>query len=72
MKRRPTGYVATCQCGVVIGAMDINRTDRADAGKLLGRRLFDGCTVEPRFAGTWVAEIGPCRCRSAAKEAGSD
>ena len=41
MKRRPTGFVATCQCGVAIGAMDINRTERADAGRLLA----NGCTT---------------------------
>ncbi|EIU1490842.1 hypothetical protein ACTVD7_005554 [Pseudomonas aeruginosa] len=65
MKRRPTGFVATCQCGVAVGAMDINRTERADAGRLLGKWLYDGCTVEPRFAGTWSAEIGPCKCPKA-------
>ncbi|AWE96266.1 hypothetical protein CSC26_7217 (plasmid) [Pseudomonas aeruginosa] len=45
--------------------MDINRTERADAGRLLGKWLYDGCTVEPRFAGTWSAEIGPCKCPKA-------
>ncbi|HEQ0021719.1 TPA: hypothetical protein VDW60_003972 [Pseudomonas aeruginosa] len=65
MKRRPTGFVATCQCGVAVGAMDINRTERADAGRLLGKWLYDGCTVEPRFAGTWSTEIGPCKCPKA-------
>lgn len=34
-KKRPTGFVATCQCGVVVGAMDSKRTDQREAGKLL-------------------------------------
>lgn len=61
-KKRPTGFVATCQCGVVVGAMDSKRTDQREAGKLLGKWLADGCTVEPRFTGTWEAAIAPCCC----------
>lgn len=70
MKRRPTGFVAKCQCGVSVGALDINRTERRDAGKILGQWLFDGCTVEPRFAGTWSEQISGCRC--AQPSAGGD
>ncbi len=62
MKRKPNGFVATCQCGKVIGAMDYNRTDRADSGKILGQWLADGCTIEPRFTGTWSADISSCTC----------
>lgn len=62
MKRKPTGFVATCQCGVIVGAMDYARTDRREAGAMLGRWLHDGCTVEPRFAGTWSATVEACRC----------
>lgn len=61
-KKQLTGFVATCQCGVVVGAMDYTRTDRKDAGKMLGKWLHDGCTVEPRFAGTWSATVEACRC----------
>lgn len=62
MKKKPTGFVSKCQCGVIVGAMDYTRTDRKDAGQMLGKWLHDGCTVEPRFAGTWEASIEPCRC----------
>lgn len=65
MSRKPNGFVAKCQCGVFIGAMDLNRTDRKDAGRILGEWLFKGCTVEPRFAGTWTAAIEPCKCKQA-------
>jgi hypothetical protein len=61
-KQKPTGFIATCQCGMVVGAMDYSRTERRDAGKLLGQWLADGCTVEPRFQGTWSADVMPCRC----------
>lgn len=61
-KKTPTGFVATCQCGVIVGAMDYARTDRKDAGQILGKWLHDGCTVEPRFAGTWSATVEACRC----------
>ena len=61
-KKKPTGFVATCQCGVIVGAMDYTRTDRKDAGQMLGKWLHDGCTVEPRFEGTWKATVGACRC----------
>lgn len=62
MNRRPTGFVATCRCGWVVGAMDLERTGRTDAGKILGQWLFNGCTVAPRFEGTWSVTVESCRC----------
>lgn len=62
MKRRPNGFTATCQCGRVVGAMDINRTERAEAGKILGRWLFEGCIVTPQFEGTWCVQVSSCAC----------
>lgn len=61
-KPPPSGFVATCRCGVVVGAMDYDRTNRRDAGKILGQWLHEGCTVEPRFRGSWRVPIEPCRC----------
>lgn len=66
MKREPTGFVAKCQCGVYVGALDYDRIDREGAGKLMGRWLADGCTVEPRFEGTWSETIKPCECNKPA------
>lgn len=63
MKLKPTGFVAKCQCGVAVGAMDIERTERKDAGHMLGEWLSSGCTVEPRFGGTWSEHIEPCKCK---------
>lgn len=60
--KQPTGFVAVCQCGVTIGALDYSRTDRKEAGQLVGKWLYHGCTVEPRFTGTWSAAIGKCEC----------
>ena len=65
MKKKPTGFVAKCQCGVFIGAMDKDRTDPRDAGKILGKWLEDGCTVEPRFEGTWSVHLSACQCSEA-------
>lgn len=61
-KRKPTGFVATCQCGKVTGAMDYQHTPRQEAGELLGRWLLNGCAVEPRFTGTWSVHVEPCVC----------
>lgn len=63
-KRKPKGFVAICQCGVTVGAMDLTRTEKADAGRILGQWLEGGCTVEPRFNGTWSAQIQRCQCSS--------
>ncbi len=62
MKKKPTGFVAICQCGQVVGAMDTARTDPKDAGIILGKWLRNGCTVEPRFAGTWEVSVSVCEC----------
>lgn len=61
-KRKPTGFVAVCQCGKAVGAIDLERSERADASRLLGRWLMDGCTVHPQFTSTWAAHIAPCEC----------
>lgn len=63
MSKKPTGFIAICQCGAIIGAMDYNRTARKEAGKLLGKWLSDGCTIEPRFVGSWSVNIEVCRCK---------
>lgn len=62
--KRPhvTGWVATCRCGVTVGAIDRERSLSADTSRILGRWLADGCTIEPRFTGSWRATIEPCRC----------
>lgn len=57
-KRKPTGFVAVCQCTVTTGALDLKRTDHADVSRLLGKWLADGCT----FDGTWEAQIQRCQC----------
>lgn len=61
MKKKPSGFVAKCQCGVYIGALDYHRTDREEAGKIIGKWLHDGCTVEPRF-NSWNEHIEICQC----------
>lgn len=62
MKRKPTGFIAICQCGVPTGAMDATRTESSDIGRILGRWLSDGCTVQPQFTGSWEAQVKSCQC----------
>ena len=62
-KKKPTGFVAICQCGVIVGTMDSTRTERQEAGQILGRWLADGCTVDPRFTGAWEARVERCQCQ---------
>lgn len=62
MKKKPRGFVAVCQCGLVVGAMDYDRTDRKDAGKILGAWIADGCIITPQFDGCWSVEVKPCIC----------
>lgn len=62
MKLKPRGFTATCQCGMVVGAMDYNRTDRKEAGQLLGKWLHDGCTVTPFFADPFSVQVNSCVC----------
>lgn len=61
-KKKPTGFVAICQCGFKIGALDYSRTDRKEAGKALGEWLHNGCKIEPRFEGSWKETITNCQC----------
>ena len=70
IKKRPTGFVAICQCGVIIGAMDFTRTERKEASQILGRWLADGCTVDPRFTGDWEAYVERCKCQKQPPKSG--
>ena len=62
--KKPTGFVAICQCKQKIGAIDHDRTSPTQAGKLLGNWLSKGCTIEPRFTGTWSETITNCKCET--------
>lgn len=61
-KKRPTGFIAQCQCGNITGALDFDRTERKEAGKILGAWLFDGHTVIPKFEESWEAPLKCCTC----------
>lgn len=67
-KARPSGFVAKCRCGVYVASVDILRTPADDARTMLGRWLWDGLTVEPRF-GSWVEKIGACQCGKGGEDA---
>ncbi len=64
-RRKPTGFVATCQCGHNVGALDLERSPREDTARLLGQWLMHGCTITPRFTGSWSAQIEQCACDAA-------
>ena len=64
-KQKPTGFIAICQCGEVVGAMDYIRTERKDAGKIIGKWLAKGCTVQPKFVGIWSVTVTACKCKDA-------
>jgi hypothetical protein len=61
-KKKPTGFIAKCQCGLNVGAMDYINTDKAEAGRILGKWLHDGCTVIPMFDSSWQVTCSPCEC----------
>lgn len=65
-KQKPTGFVAKCQCGSFVAALDMERMERSDVAKMLGDWLSRGDTVEPRF-GSWRQTIMPCVCPSTSK-----
>lgn len=62
MKRKPTVLIAICQCGSTIGGLDYERTDRVEMGRLVGKWLHHGCTIEPRFEASQLIGILPCAC----------
>lgn len=59
---KPTGFIAVCQCANIVGALDYERTERKEAGMLLGKWLHDGCSVHPQFGSGWTAQITSCKC----------
>lgn len=61
-KKKPTGFVAVCQCGNTVGAIDYKATLPEQAGKLLAQWLVDGCTITPMFKNTWSVQVESCEC----------
>lgn len=62
MKHKPKGYIAICQCGKTVGAIDLKRTERKEAGKLLGQWVHDGCILQPKFECEWRVTVTSCAC----------
>lgn len=62
MKRKPNGYIGQCQCGEIVGAVDLDRMERKDLGKLLGLWIFNGYTLIPQFDSCWSAQVTSCKC----------
>ncbi len=70
-KKKPNGFIAKCQCGQTVGAMDYARTPRKDAGRLLGEWLHSGCTVIPKFGDAWCETVGRCICEDKRNDNGN-
>lgn len=66
-RRKPTGFVATCQCGMAIGAMDRQRTPAHEASQILGRWLAEGFTITPQFEPNWKVSLASCCCETHAQ-----
>lgn len=63
-KKIPTGYIAECQCGLIVGALDYTRTERKEAGQIIGKWLHEGCKIIPQFNSSWQITINTCKCES--------
>ena len=63
-KPSPNGFIAICECGAVVGALDFNRTDRKDAGNIISEWLMTGHTVKPMYGAYWSVPLEGCRCIS--------
>lgn len=60
---KPTGFIAVCgYCDNVLGALDFDRTDRAETSKIIGEWLMNGYTVVPMKQRTWEVQIKSCDC----------
>lgn len=59
---KPKGYIAICQCGSAVGAIDLTQTERSESGKILGQWVANGFTLIPRFPGTWSVNLSQCKC----------
>jgi hypothetical protein len=69
MSKKPVGFHAVCQCGRIVGAMDFDRTDRAEASSILSKWLMHGCTIVPQLKHGWSVFVEPCQCK---KESNND
>lgn len=59
-KRKPSGFVAICQCGGVVETTD---DDFPHVAETINEWLKNGNTVKPMF-GCWSIYIDGCSCKS--------
>lgn len=62
VRKRPTGFLAKCQCGAIISAVDYIRIDKGEFGILCGMWLHSGYAVLPMFGDSWKVELEQCKC----------
>ena len=62
----PEAWIAICQCGQTIGAVDRLRSATPEVSDALTSWLHRGCVIEPRW-GSFRAIISPCTCERAAE-----
>lgn len=63
MRKRPTGWVARCQCGELIGALDRDRSEQPEISRCISGWLAAGCAIEPRFGSNWSVDLVKCGCK---------
>lgn len=62
-KQHPRGFVAECQCGIVIGVLGYGMVDRREREIIIGIWMGKGCKIVPRFDDSWRGiTCNACRC----------
>lgn len=60
---RPIVLLRLCRCGHLTGAIDLERTDRAEAAQILGEWIVSGSTIVPVFSNTVTVTMSSCQCK---------
>ena len=61
-EQKPTGFLAQCECGACLGAVDFTLTEPETSLRILSSWLEKGARIIPQFGDGWPVYINPCLC----------
>lgn len=60
-KGTPTGFIAICRCGNIVGVLNYRNTPQEQIGAIMGEWFHKGYNVQARF-GRFNHKIQKCEC----------
>ena len=62
--KKPTGFFATCRCGVIVAVCSYRHSDRLDVDRIVNRWWSERLSMTAHYNESWSVQVGMCRCEA--------